>query len=797
MKIRDSYGRGLRGICSILACGAALMLFDGCVDSEKDLFDAEATKKIYDSSYPVSNIDPEMDWKTTQGVQLNVSVEEEELTKYRVRVYDGYPLSGDSSVKLLAEGNASKGSPFVSKFDCPTNLDGVFVMRTDEHDRNLVKYVSVADGTANVTFGSSVATRAASTRTSAFGSTRSDEVIVPTYSPDKTESEVKALLADAIEFTAETSMEAGQVYYIPAGKSVTRTEGFGVPGAGCTLIVQGTLIADHAWGEVKMQESTKIYVVNGGKINVTEYTNFFFNVASLTVYEGGEVSGYLVTLNGNTKIYNAGVFDVATYTANGGVLYNAESGVITLTLADLNTDGATLVNRGKTTFVSSSYWTKLYNSGDLTVTGGFQGSLYNTGNVEIEYVANQNSQFGASCYMKFNGNFTGDLTIGDNTAVVVDGNFSARWGGSLNLGSNSMLLVNGDANIAGININGPSSGNALVRLNKLTGAMSINSTGNIYYEIKEIDSNLQSAFDGWLSDIYKKLTNDNGTVSNWGESPFTLPAGECTGAGTEPANKGANVEDTPITYTYVFEDNYPYVGDYDFNDIALNVVTTYDRDESTNNVQKIHISVNLAAVGGIKKVGAALRLVGIDKQDVQSVEFGGNTSMRSTLNNSLFETGTFEADDNNLVIPLFGDAHAVYGYTERLILNTGVNDLKETYTMEIVITPTNTSSSVPLITKDNLDFFIGTPYGTGKRAEVHLYEFRKYGATANGDTYEQNLEVAGNKTWAISVPGFRYPREGVVVTKAYPLFEKWAADHESNLDWYKYPIEENTDDYLF
>jgi LruC domain-containing protein len=670
-------------------------------------------------------------------------------------------------------------------------------MRTDEHDRNLVKYVSVADGTANVTFGSSVATRAASTRTSAFGSTRSDEVIVPTYSPDKTESEVKALLADAIEFTAETSMEAGQVYYIPAGKSVTRTEGFGVPGAGCTLIVQGTLIADHAWGEVKMQESTKIYVVNGGKINVTEYTNFFFNVASLTVYEGGEVSGYLVTLNGNTKIYNAGVFDVATYTANGGVLYNAESGVITLTLADLNTDGATLVNRGKTTFVSSSYWTKLYNSGDLTVTGGFQGSLYNTGNVEIEYVANQNSQFGASCYMKFNGNFTGDLTIGDNTAVVVDGNFSARWGGSLNLGSNSMLLVNGDANIAGININGPSSGNALVRLNKLTGAMSINSTGNIYYEIKEIDSNLQSAFDGWLSDIYKKLTNDNGTVSNWGESPFTLPAGECTGAGTEPANKGANVEDTPITYTYVFEDNYPYVGDYDFNDIALNVVTTYDRDESTNNVQKIHISVNLAAVGGIKKVGAALRLVGIDKQDVQSVEFGGNTSMRSTLNNSLFETGTFEADDNNLVIPLFGDAHAVYGYTERLILNTGVNDLKETYTMEIVITPTNTSSSVPLITKDNLDFFIGTPYGTGKRAEVHLYEFRKYGATANGDTYEQNLEVAGNKTWAISVPGFRYPREGVVVTKAYPLFEKWAADHESNLDWYKYPIEENTDDYLF
>jgi LruC domain-containing protein len=117
--------------------------------------------------------------------------------------------------------------------------------------------------------------------------------------------------------------------------------------------------------------------------------------------------------------------------------------------------------------------------------------------------------------------------------------------------------------------------------------------------------------------------------------------------------------------------------------------------------------------------------------------------------------------------------------------------------MDIIITPANTNSSVPLITKDNLDFFIGTSYGTGLRAEVHLYEFREYGATANGDTYEQNLEVAGNKTWAISVPGFRYPREGVVVTKAYPLFKEWAADHKTNLDWYDHPIEEDTDDYLF
>jgi LruC domain-containing protein len=603
----------------------------------------------------------------------------------------------------------------------------------------------------DVTFGSAVTRSSVSTRSgvsgrSASASTRADGASVPTYSPDKTAAEVKAMLANAIEFTSDTYMEAGKVYYVPAGKSVTRSTNFGVNWQEVTLIVQGTLAFDNPGGRVQAESLLKLYVLSGGKINVTDNTEFYLNCATLTNFEGGEVSGNEIGLNNNNTVnYNAGVFNVATYSANGGTLYNAESGVMTISYAALNNWGTTLVNRGSTIIGSSAY----------------------------------NSVFYNSCYMKFTGNFQGSITVGDNTAVTIEGEIQESWGGTITLGSNSMLVANGNANLNGKSVSGPSTGYALLRVKNLKGANGLNSNGNIYYEINSIDPDLQSSFDGWMSYVYQKLTNDNGTVSKWNESPFTLPSGDCTGEGTEPADQGTVVEDTPIKYTYVFEDNYPYVGDYDFNDLVLNVATSYDRESGTNNVQKVRLSVNLAAVGATKKIGAALRLVNINKVDIASVDFEGDTSMRSTLQNSLFEASNTESGDNSVVIPLFGDAHAVYGYTgERLILNTGVNSLNETYTMD---------SSIPLITKDNLDFFIGISYGSGKRAEVHLYEFLKYGATARGNIYEQNLEAAGNKTWALVAPEFKYPSEGVVITSVYPKFAEWARDHSTNQDWYEHP----------
>lgn len=85
-----------------------------------------------------------------------------------------------------------------------------------------------------------------------------------------------------------------------------------------------------------------------------------------------------------------------------------------------------------------------------------------------------------------------------------------------------------------------------------------------------------------------------------------------------------------------------------------------------------------------------------------------------------------------------------------------------------------------------------------KRVEVHLYEFWKYKATAAGMTMETNLDLAGNNTWAICVPNFRYPKELVNISitsnpsaGAYPLFLDWARNRNVNTNWYLSPNENN------
>lgn len=55
----------------------------------------------------------------------------------------------------------------------------------------------------------------------------------------------------------------------------------------------------------------------------------------------------------------------------------------------------------------------------------------------------------------------------------------------------------------------------------------------------------------------------------------------------------------------------------------------------------------------------------------------------------IFEDASYETTGSELVIPLFGDAHSVYGYTgtQRPMLNTGnaSTSLTDIYTLEVII----------------------------------------------------------------------------------------------------------------
>ena len=159
-----------------------------------------------------------------------------------------------------------------------------------------------------------------------------------------------------------------------------------------------------------------------------------------------------------------------------------------------------------------------------------------------------------------------------------------------------------------------------------------------------------------------------------------------------------------------------------------------------------------------------------------------------------------EDSDPSVVIPIAGEVHNVFGVEPGEMVNTGIGVTAKEYTYEVIIELTDQTRTEPLFSKDNLDFFICYQYKSiEQRMEVHLYEFWGYGATAAGTIQQENLDLAGNNTWAICVPyGFRYHKETINVSRtdipeasAYPEFIYWAQDRTQYTEWYEHPVEEN------
>lgn len=719
----------------ILSCA----LLSSC---EKNAFDPEKVKATYENKFPVEDIDPAQDWKTTKQVKVNVSIHEDSETNYTIRVYDSNPLDVNSSAKLLAEGTVNNDAPFSSTMDCPTALTDVFVCRIDAHNRNVVRFVSISNEEINTTFGNPAVTRSA---------TRA--VSIETYTPEYSEADIYAMVKDAEEITSKTDLQNGKVYKISAENTYTGSINKG----GLTYDNPAIIIVIGKWHPTtsyNIQRGIDFYVMNGGEITIPDNNRLsFIENSRLMIYKGG-------TVNGNEIYYSNGSYK----------RYNYNAGTLKVSYIGIDTQGI-LYNNGSLQI------------GTLDITSG--GKLINQGHAQIISTTN-NSYIENGCYLNITGEFRGDLTLGNNCAATIN-EYPATWGGKkITLGDNCMITIN-KAYFMQTIFTG-SSQPSLIKVETLADIQLNPNTaqGNIYFEFSSFNNN-------WSNETWRYIGQLT-YFSKWGESPVVIPKGECTGEGNNPGN-GSETPTDPFPYTYVFEDNFPLVGDYDFNDVVLDVTIQYDRGKD-NKITATNLDIILAAAGASKTIGAGLRLVGVNKSAIGNISFNGDKErFQSTLSSSMFSTDI----ESDMTIPLFGNIHKVFGVASGTMVNTG-KDTAPIYTYQVKIEQNNAyQRETPIITKDNLDFFIAYKYRSmQKRMEVHLYEFWGYGATAAGTVQKENLELAGNNTWAICVPNFRYPKEGINICNqkdnsdcAYPLFLEWARNRNVSQDWYLHPNEGN------
>jgi LruC domain-containing protein len=226
--------------------------------------------------------------------------------------------------------------------------------------------------------------------------------------------------------------------------------------------------------------------------------------------------------------------------------------------------------------------------------------------------------------------------------------------------------------------------------------------------------------------------------------------------------------------TIAFEDLWPSKGDYDFNDLIVNVKVTLSRDASLQWVSADY-EVALDAVGAGLGSGLAMRLVDLNKQA-----------------------------KTNMLASVTGDASLDPDVTNGIIVFDNPDELRsEFYTN----TDPNQTPTVPDTAKFTLnfsandavyfypDFYI---YRTSNRGrEVHLPGFT---GTSEADPSLYNIDDDVNGTyktanglpWAMELildgSNFKHPSETIDMIEAYPNFGNWASSGGSSFgDWYQAP----------
>ncbi|MFQ3206696.1 MAG: LruC domain-containing protein [Glaciecola sp.] len=251
--------------------------------------------------------------------------------------------------------------------------------------------------------------------------------------------------------------------------------------------------------------------------------------------------------------------------------------------------------------------------------------------------------------------------------------------------------------------------------------------------------------------------------------------------------------------TIAFEDNWPSIGDYDFNDLVMN----YRISEYTLNGEVIRIKLEgqIAAVGALQHNGFAFQLPGILRGDIDE------SAIRFTINDLPQNISPLEAGRNQAIAIITDD---VWNF-----VSAGVNcnyyrtepgcgsDIQMGFSMTLPMANAIPSAQMPDFPYDPFLFAtegyahslaFGLP--PGRAYEIHLPDkapteaFRLDFFGRRDDRSEpQNgryFVSANGMPWAINVGvEMQYSLEYMDVIYAYPLFSSFIANQGLvDADWY-------------
>ena len=247
--------------------------------------------------------------------------------------------------------------------------------------------------------------------------------------------------------------------------------------------------------------------------------------------------------------------------------------------------------------------------------------------------------------------------------------------------------------------------------------------------------------------------------------------------------------------TIMFEDQFPSLGDYDFNDFVVNYKVQFEVGKQKGNDYKskqIVIGLRLKAVGGIFPYSPYLKLKEIKKHEAEVEMINAKT--RKPLEVKYVDNKkNYLIIDCSELIKNLPKGESQYFNTERGAL-VSTNDLPE-----IIITiDLNVAKEVEEILEDDkFDLYLkrnddGTEiHMNGIEPVGYKYPFKDSNLLpvyeSDGDEEDDNYYFSKERLiWGLRVPGnVAHAVEKANFLKAYPGFWKWATSSGKNeQNWY-------------
>lgn len=241
--------------------------------------------------------------------------------------------------------------------------------------------------------------------------------------------------------------------------------------------------------------------------------------------------------------------------------------------------------------------------------------------------------------------------------------------------------------------------------------------------------------------------------------------------------------------TIVYEDLWPYKGDYDFNDLVID----YNFNQLTNSSNEI---VAIKCLFAVKAIGATFHnAFGLSINTPPGNVYSVTGQLNSIGYLNIASNGT-ENGQSKAVIILFDDAFNALPYP-------GSGICVNTYSEYVYVTPQ--TYEVEIYFNNPITFEeIGTPpynpfiiIDRNRGVEVHLpnYPPTDLANAAYLGTGDDNSDAGANKyyvsdqylPWAINLPAsFNYAKEKEDIREAHLMFDIWATSGGyTYMDWYE------------